>query len=502
MTFTDYIFEKSFNLEKTAVIYDKETKISYREIYININRVTNLLVEKKYNKKDSALIVSDNCQFFITTYFGIIKNGSICVPINPVTSSEDIKYIIDILKIKLVFVQKKYKVKIQNIINDDVELYTEKDLEAIKFNGVLDVNNNINIKEDISVIMFTSGSTDKPKGVMLTHYNLMYNTESIIDYLNLTEKDIIDVVLPFYYCYGTSLLNTHFRCGGTVVINNKFMFPQSVIEHINKYKCTGFAGVPSTYQILLRMTNFKECKFPSLRYITQAGGRLPEVFIKELSNTLKNVDIYIMYGQTEATARLSYLPPSKIKSKLGSIGKGIPGTEIKVLNKNGVEVEPGEVGEVVAKGENIMKGYFNDKESTEKVIKAGLLYTGDLATIDEDGYVYIVSREKNIIKSGGNRISPKEIENLIVKIPEVVECAVIGIEDDVLGEAVKAFVVLKSKEVSLDFKFIVDYCKNKLPKYKVPKYVEFLDTLPKNSSGKVLLKVLKDKEKRETRQYD
>ncbi|WPC42404.1 AMP-binding protein [Clostridium sp. JS66] len=495
MTFTDYVFQKSFNLEKIAVICDKGIKISYREIYKSINCVTNLLVEKKYNKKDSVLIVSDNCQFFITIYFGIIKNGSVCVPINPVMSNEDIKYIIGILKIKLVFVQKKYRAKIQNIINDDVELYTEKDLEAIKFDRVLNVNNNIDIKEDTSVIMFTSGSTDKPKGVMLTHYNLMYNTESIIDYLNLTEKDIIEVVLPFYYCYGTSLLNTHFRCGGTVVINNKFMFPQSVIEHINQYKCTGFAGVPSTYQILLRMTNLKECKFPSLRYITQAGGRLPEVFIKELSDTLKNVDIYIMYGQTEATARLSYLPPSKIKSKLGSIGKGIPGTEIKVLNKNGEEVKSGEVGEVVAKGGNIMKGYFNDREETKKVIKEGLLYTGDLATVDEDGYVYIVSREKNIIKSGGNRISPKEIENLIVQIPEVVECAVIGVEDDVLGEVVKAFVVLKSKEISMDLKYIVDYCKNKLPKCKVPKYVEFLDALPKNSSGKVLLKALKDREK-------
>lgn len=493
MTFTDYVFEKSHDLEKVAVIDKKQ--ISYREIYGNINYVASLLRKKNYTKKDSVLVVSENSTFFIKTYFGVIKNGSICVPINPVTSDEDIKYIIEVLKVKLIFVQEKYKKKLEGITSKDVEIYTEKDLDDLGCSEKLSLDNTIDIKEDVALIMFTSGSTAKPKGVMLTHYNLMYNTNSIIQYLNLTEKDRIEVVLPFYYCYGTSLLNTHFRCGGSLVINNRFMFPQTVIEDINNYKCTGFAGVPSTYQILLRMTDIKNSKFPTLRYITQAGGKLPDIFITELLDVLKNVDIYIMYGQTEATARLSYLPPSKIKSKLGSIGKGIPGTELMVLDKSGLPVKVGEIGEVVAKGGNIMKGYFNDSEESKKVLKGELLYTGDLAVTDEEGYVYIVSREKNIIKSGGNRISPKEIENVIVQIPEVVECAVIGVEDDVLGEAVKAFVVLKSSSCSIDSKFIIKYCFDKLPRFKVPKYVEFLKMLPKNSSGKVLLKALKDEVK-------
>lgn len=493
MTFTDYVFENSHDLEKTAIIHKKE--VSYREIFKNINYVAILLKGKGYTKKDSVLIVAENSTFFIKTYFGVIKNGSVCVPVNPAISEEDIKYIIEILKIKLVFVEERYKKKIENIVDKEVRFYTEKDLEGLEYGGNLAGDNTIDIKKDIALIMFTSGSTAKPKGVMLTHYNLMYNTNSIIEYLNLTEKDRIEVVLPFYYCYGTSLINTHFRCGGSVVINNRFMFPQTVLEHINKYKCTGFAGVPSTYQILLRMTEIKNYKFPSLRYITQAGGKLPEVFISELISILKGVDIYIMYGQTEATARLSYLPPSQIRNKLGSIGRGIPGTELMVLNKDGANVKVGEIGEVIAKGGNIMRGYFNDKEETEKVLKGELLYTGDLATVDEDGYIYIVSREKNIIKSGGNRVSPKEIENVILQISEVVECAVIGIPDDVLGEAIKAFVVLKDSNCNINLKYIVDHCRDRLPKYKTPKHIEFLKTLPKNSSGKVLLKALKDKEK-------
>ncbi|WP_123052861.1 AMP-binding protein [Clostridium sp. JN-1] len=493
MTFTDYVFENSCKLNKTAVI-DK-IEISYEEIYQGIKYITNLLRCKDYGKHDSVLIISENSLFFIKTYFGIIKNGSICVPINPSISTEDIKYIIQSLNIKLIFAQERYKKKIKDIIKEDVDLYTEKDLNGLKYIKKIEIRNDIDLKDDTALIMFTSGSTDKPKGVMLTHYNLVCNTDSIIKYLKLTEKDRVEVVLPFYYCYGTSLLNTHFRCGGSIVINNRFMFPQTVLDHINKYKCTGFAGVPSTYQILLRMTNMKELKFPSLRYVTQAGGRLPEVFISELSSILNETDIYIMYGQTEATARLSYLPPSKLKSKLGSIGKGIPGTKLMVVNKEGLEVKTGEIGEIVAQGGNIMKGYFNDESETKKALKNGVLHTGDIGKIDDDGYIYIVSREKNIIKSAGNRISPKEIENVIVEINEVVECAVIGVEDDILGEAIKAFVVLKSNSTNINSKYIIDYCRDRLPNFKVPKYVEFLITLPKNSSGKVLLKSLKNREK-------
>ncbi|MDF2502913.1 AMP-binding protein [Clostridium sp.] len=487
MTFTDYVFNKSKDLKKIAVINKEET--SYSEIYRSIKHIVYILQQSNYSKKDSVLIVSENSLFFIKTYFGVIKNGNVCVPINPAISEKDLVYIIKVLNIKLIFCQEKYRSKIEKLIDENILLYSENDTSGDQLQPILEPS--VNIKEDTALIMFTSGSTSKPKGVMLTHYNLMYNTNSIIKYLNLTEKDRIEVVLPFYYCYGTSLLNTHFKCGGSLVINNRFMFPQTVIEHINKYNCTGFAGVPSTYQILLRMTNLKNCKLPSLRYLTQAGGSLPETVISELCSVLENVHIYIMYGQTEATARLSYLPPNRIKDKLGSIGKGIPGTELMILDKKGVPVKAGEVGEIVAKGGNIMKGYFNDQDETKKVLRNGLLYTGDLALKDEEGYIFIVSREKNIIKCAGNRISPKEVENIIASIQQVVECAVIGVEDDILGEAIKAFVVLRKDCNVIDEKYIIHYCNDRLPKFKVPKQVEFLKMLPKNSSGKVIFKDLK-----------
>ncbi|WAG71546.1 AMP-binding protein [Clostridium sp. CM027] len=447
---------------------------------------------KKFFKKDAVLLVSENSDFFIENYFGIIKSGAICVPINPALSSNEIKYIVDSLDIKLIFTQNKFIEKIKQLVREDVEIYTD----IIECNFTYAHENNysedIDIQEDVAVILFTSGSTGNPKGVMLTHYNLMYNTNSIIEYLKLTERDRVETVLPFYYCYGTSILHTHFRVGGSLVINNKFMFPQTVVEDINKYSCTGFSGVPSTYQILLRMTDIKNTKLPTLRYITQAGGKLSENFIKQLIGILKGVEIFIMYGQTEATARLSYLPSYLINEKMNSIGRGIKGTELLVLNSEGKRVKSGETGEVVAKGGNIMKGYFNDKEETDKVLKKGYLYTGDIAKVDDDGYIYIVSREKNIIKSGGIRISPKEIEAIILQITEVVECAVIGVEDDILGESIKAFVVLTEDNHYMDFKYILDFCKNQLPSYKTPRYIEFLKELPKNSSGKILIKKLKE----------
>lgn len=488
MNFTDYVFEFSSTLSKTAIIY--KTSISYKNLYSKILLISAVIKKLTLENEERILLVSENSPLFIESYFGIIKSGNTCVPINPTLSNKDIEYIINSCNVKAIFIQKCFLNKVSKFINSDIKIFTqetlsdllpvEKDIKIIKEDAKMDP------KDQVAVILFTSGSTSKPKGVMLTHSNLCCNTDSIIQYLKLDSNDRIEVVLPFYYCYGTSLLHTHLRASGSLVINNKFMFPESVLDDIIKYKCTGFAGVPSNYQILLRKSSIKSRIMPSIRYVTQAGGKLPNSFIKELKQVLSKAEIYIMYGQTEATSRLSYLPPNMNEEKLGSIGKGILGTTLKVVDKQGLDINVGDIGEIVASGGNIMKGYFNDQEETRKVIRNGYLYTGDLATIDSDGYIYIVSREKQIIKCGGNRISPKEVEEIITQIKSVIEVVIIGVEDDILGEAMKAFIVLDNSNVEIDEKYVINYCKGKLPSYKVPKYVVFLDTLPKNSSGKVM----------------
>ena len=490
MTFTDYVFEFSSRLSKTAII-DKRN-ISYKELYSKILIVSEVIKRTTLRSEERILLISENSPLFIESYFGIIKSGCTCVPINPTLSNKDIEYIINNCEVKAIFIEKTFLNKLNESISRDIKIFTEETLNEFfidkkNTNIVKEAPEEINFRNHVAVILYTSGSTAKPKGVMLTHYNLYCNTNSIIQYLKLTSKDRIEVVLPFYYCYGTSLLHTHLRACGSLVINNKFMFPNSVLDDINEYKCTGFAGVPSHYQIILRKSSIKDAKLPSLRYVTQAGGKLLDSFIKELKQVLNGTEIYIMYGQTEATARLSYLPPNMLEEKLGSIGKGIPGTELKVLDKEGNEINIGDIGEIAGFGGNIMKGYFNDEEETGKVIRNGYLYTGDLATVDSDGYIYIVSREKQIIKSGGNRISPKEIEDILIQMTSVIEVAVIGISDDILGEAIKAFIVLNNKDLKIDEKYVINYCKDKLPSHKVPKHVVFLAVLPKNSSGKVMV---------------
>ena len=233
--------------------------------------------------------------------------------------------------------------------------------------------------------MFTSGTTAQPKAVRVTHGNIQANTDSIITFLELRSDDRVLVILPFFYCYGASLLHTHLRRGGRVVLCNSFVFPETALDLLEREGCTVLAGVPSSFQLLLRASTFAQRALPSLRLIQQAGGKLPPVLIEELLAAKPAAKLFVMYGQTEATARLSYLPPDKLLEKLGSIGKGIPGVELRVLNEDGEPVSPGERGEIYATGANISPGYFEDPEGSVTKFTPYGLRTGDLAVVDDDG---------------------------------------------------------------------------------------------------------------------
>ena len=480
MNSTQYLFEKSAGLNKDFILGNKET-ISYKSLYEQSMQIARYLTEN-FGERNNILLVSNNNSFFISCYLGIMLSGNVCVPIDPAIEQENLNYIIGECGAIAGFVEKKLlnrrSFPINKLITDD-EYRNIINLKAdFKMSGSFDINRP-------AQIIFTSGSTGRPKGVVLSHKNIIVNTGSIIEYLCLSEKDIIEVVLPFYYCYGLSLLHTHLRVGGSVVLNNNFILTGKVLNDLNKYNCTGFAGVPSHFQILLRKTkNFKNLVFPSLRYVTQAGGKLHNSFIEEFISSFPVIDFYVMYGQTEATARLSYLHPEDLKNKQGSIGKGIPGVELIVVNKKGEKVSPGETGEIIARGENIMLGYLNDTETTSEVIKNGWLYTGDLGTTDEDGYIYITAREKEIIKVFGNRVSPKEIEEVIVSYPGVVDCTIEIVSDEITGEAMKAVVVLNNSENNITSEILKVYCSKKLAKYKIPKIIEFSDNVKVNSVGK------------------
>jgi acyl-CoA synthetase (AMP-forming)/AMP-acid ligase II len=256
-------------------------------------------------------------------------------------------------------------------------------------------------------------------------------------------------------------------------------------------KCTGFAGVPSHYQILLRRSTLARNDVPSLRYLQQAGGHLAPIFINEMRRALPQVSLFVMYGQTEATARLAYLDPSLVGNKPGTIGRAIPGVTLRVEAAGGRDASIGEVGEIVAAGQNIAAGYWNDPEATAQCFRNGKLYTGDLATVDAEGFITVVDRAKDIIKCGGRRISCRDIEDKLLECEDVLEAAVVAMPDPVLGEAVKAIVVPKQRRDNGVEARVLAFCRQRLPFQVVPRVIVVARELPKNSAGKVLKSLLK-----------
>ena len=468
MNVFDFLFSDSSIQDKYLVLGPKES-ISYRQVYQDSLRLANYL-KNEIGEEQHIILASENSVFFITAYLGILKSGHVCIPIDPTIEQDNLDYIIKSTESKCIVCSDRFRKRISktvlNRIDENLldEIIKDKSLSVSNLSEMFDQNR-------IAEILFTSGSTGTPKGVLITHQNIIANTDSIIKYLHIGDNDIMGVVLPFYYCYGLSLLHTHIKVGGSLVLINSFIFLASVIENLKKYKCTGFAGVPSHFQILLKKSQtFRNTSFPQLRYVTQAGGKLHNIFIKDFTKIFPEIQFFVMYGQTEATARLSYLPPDRLSEKIGSIGKAIPGVTLNVLDEVGNKVDVGQVGEIVANGDNIMQAYFKDDDETRSVLRNGSLYTGDLGRVDEDGFIFLESRKKEIIKVGGKRVSPKEIEAIILSVPEVVDCTVESIYDELLGEAIKANVVLNKSSNQEEIKeAIIKLCHKKLLAYKIPK---------------------------------
>ncbi len=484
MNVFDFFFEHSAHLEKEAVLGNKEN-ISYPHLYSHSLLLAEF-IKSRWGEENNIILISANSVFFITAYLAILKSGNVCVPLNPETESRNLDFIITKCRANICFITSAIQKKLGLTLDFTI---TEQDIPspaAIRHPVAFIKDMQFNA-DRLAEIIFTSGSTGVPKGVMISHKNIVANTNSIIEYLKLTVEDIVEIVLPFYYCYGLSLLHTHLRVGGGMVLNNTFIFIGSFMNDLQKYRCTGFAGVPSHFQILMRKAKtFITTGFPDLRYVTQAGGKLHDIFIREFTGSFPGVNFYVMYGQTEATARLSYLPPEKLPDKIGSIGKSIPGVVLEIMDKDGnLVTQPDEVGEIVAKGDNIMPGYYGDAETTRETIRDGWLHTGDLAFKDEEGYMYLTARKKEILKIRGKRISPKEIEEVIVTIPDVIDCSIEGAYDELTGETIKVTIVVSNlKENKLTKDSVQKYCSARLASYKVPQAITFIDKFRIAATGK------------------
>lgn len=477
----DYFLEESGSLDKDFIV--GSTGISFRELEERSLRLAAWL-RSEIGERKNVVILLPNSVRFIVAYLAVLKSGNTCVPLAIDIEKSSLDHIIAQTRCDSFFVTCRRSAWIEDSTSLIVD---EAALDRLLDDGPAPVETDESFDDQrLASIIFTSGSTGEPKGVMLSHRNLISNTSSIVEYLELTSDDRILAVLPFSYCYGLSLLHTHLRVGASMVLNDRFVFTGRIIADLLDWECTEFAGVPSHFQILLRKTkSFKETEFPALKRVTQAGGELHDAFITEFVESFPDVAFHVMYGQTEATARLAHLPPARLADKLGSIGRAIPGVTLEVVDDQGLPRRAGEVGELVARGDNVMRGYLGDPEATGRTIRDGWLHTGDLATKDEEGFIFLVGRMKEMIKTGGRRINPKEVEAVIVAMPEVVDASVEGVDDDILGEAIRAIVCVRGfSDHSLTPKEVREFCAKKLSRFKVPHIVELRERLDIGPNGK------------------
>ena len=498
------LLEQSADQRPDAVALEHgDVDLTYAEIEAGANRVATRLRDLGVARGDRVGLLADNGRAYVEGFFGILKAGACCVALNHANKARTSAALLaDSGAVGLVTMAARVARDLPEIVQGAPDLrFVVVDranpawalpaavrvlrAEDVASASPARVASDVGL-DDLCAILYTSGSTGLPRGATLRHRNLAANTRQILAYLQLTADDSVLSVLPFHYSFGNSLLLTHFAVGGRVVVDNRFMYPSAVVETLERSRVSGFSGVPSKYAILAANTDFLRRGWPDLRYLTQAGGGMTAALTRRLLDELpSHIRLFVMYGQTEASARLSYVPPERLREKLGSIGIPIPGVTLTIRDEDGRECAPGEVGEVVAAGENLMQGYWNDPAETALVLKDDGLHTGDLGRKDDDGFIFLVDRIKNMIKVGANRVSPREIEDVIAEVEGVAEVCVAGVPDELLGEAVEAFVVV-SPGTDVPPERILAHCREYLALYKVPRGVHFPDALPRSAAGKVL----------------
>lgn len=505
----DFLLESAQRLPDKIALVCRAERLTYREIDARSNALAHTLIRSGVQRGDRVMVFADNTAETAIAFWAVLKANAIVSVVNPLTKADKLAYVLNDCRAAALISDAHLAPAITDavrqtshlhtlIVSGDIGATALADLDGptlMTWAAALEGGDRSTppprrcIDLDLAAIVYTSGSTGEPKGVMLTHRNMLTAAASISTYLEIQDDDVILCVLPLAFDYGLYQMIMAFRAGARLVLERSFTYPAQVLKVVVDEGVTGFPGVPTIFAIMAGLKNLGDYDFSGIRFVTNTAAALPEKHIEMLKVWFPRAKIFSMYGLTECK-RCTYLPPADIERKPTSVGIAIPNTELWIVDEHDNRVPPGEVGELVIRGATVMKGYWEKPAATAKRLRPGpvpgeqVLYTGDYCRLDEDGYLYFVGRMDDIIKSRGEKVAPREIEMVLTNVPGVKEVAVIGVDDDVLGQAAKAFVVL-DEGATLTERELRRECQQRLESYMVPKYIELIDHLPTTTSGKI-----------------
>ncbi len=496
---------------KTAIVFGQK-RINYKTLDELTDSIAAGLIDLGIKKEAKVALFLDNCPEFVISYYAVLKAGATVVPINYMFKIEEAKFILEdseaiCLITSRIYVDMAEELRLRIDTLKHIITTTKANDDTIDFNRIKKITPDISGRvsagpHDLAVILYTSGTTGHPKGAMLTHYNLISNAMDSAEAINATHKDTCICILPLFHSFAATVcMNLPISIGAKIVIMKSVRPFRRVIRSIRKHRVSIFVGIPSIYSIL------KDMKLPRIfhtpliklfnpvRACISGAAALPVDTFKGFEKKFR-IPLLEGYGLTEASPVVTLNPLKGIK-KAGSVGITLSkNIDLKIVDDKDVPVGPDETGELLVKGPNVMKGYYKQEEATASTLKDGWLYTGDMAKLDSDGYVYIVGRKKEMVNVRGLNVYPREIEEVLYQNPRIKEAAVIGIPDIHRGEVPIGFVVLKEGESATEHE-IIQYLRERLASYKVPKYIEFREFLPKNTTGKILKRILQDEKKKQ-----
>jgi long-chain acyl-CoA synthetase len=500
MTLLDMLARSAGRVPHRPAFVFRERRMSYADLQGQALMVGGLLRGLGVRQGDRVVLVLPNVPEFGVGYFGILAAGATVVPLNPLLKPEEVRYVLeDAGATGMVCTQVSsplLQAARQGLGRSIPALVLDADPASLDTGDLASAAAPKPLPpflpppldtEDVAACLYTSGTTGRPKGAMLSHRNLLANIESFREILHVTEEDVFLAVLPLFHAYAATVVFLEpLSIGATIVLEPRFV-PELTLKAIAEHRVTLFAGVPTMFAVLAKLPR-PPADFSAWRLCISGGAPLPPPVL-EAFEARYGVPIYEGYGPTECAPVLTVNPPLGVR-KIGSVGPPIPQVELRIVDEQGNTLPPGQMGEVVARGPNVMKGYLNRPEETAEVLHEGWYHTGDLGQADEDGYYYIVGRKKDLILVGGLNVYPREVELVLTSHPAVADAAVIGVPDPVRGEVPKALVVLRDGQQT-GVQELLQWCRQRLASYKVPRTVELLAELPKTATGKTLKQQLR-----------